>query len=351
MSAQRANAENLEQMAVSGRILTRYALFDADWSLALDLAGGALRQHVTSLGPRERGRKAELRKNDDIWVGGRPIRVTLGRDALKRPSDETMRLLELSRLQDRIAIDTADAEIASRYPNTGLVSVEGLGPDAARLHGTLDERVHSAILRTSRETTTARGMIVDGNFPGFVAQRVQELGGHYDTGQKFGWEFEAHRTLGNDILVTESSELLRHRHKWPWLLGEGLCAPREALSIIEVLLRSNDLYITHIDDGSLATVDSTLFYMDLAAFRLDEVRRGFSSCLAPGNRDKWRHTGARLEALIARQGDLYLGGQHLALLHQREGFLGGGNDLLQHQMYHLQNGVYWVVGASTFWPQ
>jgi hypothetical protein len=88
----------------------------------------------------------------------------------------------------------------------------------------------------------------------------------------------AHRTVGNDLLVTLSPWLLLEK-KVKLVYETNPCTPTEAVKILALYLRSRGEYIYEVQRGLKLRFDKGLFYWILARHRLPRLWKYFSACV------------------------------------------------------------------------
>lgn len=93
------------------------------------------------------------------------------------------------------------------------------------------------------------------------------------------------------------------------------------------------------------TLGPTLFYAAVARTMMPTATAALRYCLSPSERGRLRPVADHLLGIFDRVHDLAVAADHLGVLGQIEGHLGGGNDLLAQQLYHLQNSLVLFTGS------
>jgi hypothetical protein len=150
---------------------------------------------------------------------------------------------------------------------------------------------------------------------------------------------DAHRALGNDILVTSSAGLLANRQA-SRLSKFNLRTPIEAVKIVGLYLRDLDNYTLFCDALGSESVDRLIFYWVLTRERLPSMWRYFSACVAAG---------------LPRTDDLLDLGSSILRRCQRaleardaigvEFYRPQGNDTREKQIYHFDYLTLLLVGS------
>ncbi|WP_157549818.1 hypothetical protein [Nonomuraea candida] len=155
----------------------------------------------------------------------------------------------------------------------------------------------------------------------------------------------AHSALKNHLFVTGDPSLLGRRMGSTVAASLGVVGPREALTLVEHMLRTRGKVVYALD-GSMSVHGSPHdFHSNLATRQLPSALRAYRSAIAPNHRTSLAKVAAHLETLLARQHDLLVAGDELAMLRIAGGWFEQDNSTQSRTSYHLQNSLVLFTGA------
>lgn len=287
-------------------------------------------------GPRGRsGSGAEER----VHLQSRPLALTLASDV--NNTADADRLAVYGRL-DEVTVDVAPAHRVADAPFIGRIATAEAAPDAYAI-------------TTSRDPEHQWFHHPGDNFRELATRDLVGSGLGTDDAADLAVTAEAHERFGSDLLVTTNEWLLSHRVDWPMYSKLGICSPREAVVITETVLRSRDRFVMDITRNTTFSTNRGAFYSRLANALLPAPLRAMRSCLSPAALQLREGAAMHLEAVLERFMAMLIVDDNLAVLAQKEGYLGSNNDLTAEQLYHLHHSlglftgcldtVAWVVAA------
>lgn len=324
-------AESLESLARYTRLYRGYVVLDSKHDVVREAKGPVRRETLRPWGPRSNGRDIDDFKAP--WEGRRPLRLTISAKAFAQNPTGCEELAALSAL-DSIDVDVSEDVPSGSLPSAGDISIRHLGGDHWEL-------------RTSRRESTTYGLFLQPSFLQVISGDIERHdGGSACEARQTALDAEAHDALQNDLFVTTSEYLLSRRFStrgWPGSIG--VVTPSEAFTLVNALLRSRGEFVTFHSPTARTTLGSTLFYAAVARALMPTATAALRFCLNPNERARLRPVADHLLGIFDRVHDLAVAADHLAVLAQLEGHLGGGNTLLAQQMYHFQNSLVLVTGA------
>lgn len=229
-------------------------------------------------------------------------------------------LLHLAK-HDSIDIDlapTSKVEIPNRAGGIGRI--------------TLDEQKEYFVLTTMRNPDSQRGIDKPVQFEmlenwfDFTPEQANIL----------ALEILAHRELGNEVFITDDKKLIADRYSHGYLKDVGIHSIEEACEKAGVVVRRSGHYpvgnIPHVN----VLFDAGLTYLKIARLLMPNVEKAFSNALSPSNRDTMRDASTYIDTIFGHCIHLLMALDEMAVWHWRDVYLGGNNNLLEHQMYHFQ---------------
>jgi hypothetical protein len=272
---------------------------------------------------------------DALWSGKRPLRVTIAADAGAPDRELVGRLEALGRTDDVIVYTGPEYQpVDDSAPMTR--------PTWDRIDTGEDFAGNAVIQDENHHSLHGLGLQKD-----WRQLAVQFLGEGIADGeaQAVYLELSAHEAFKNDVFVTRNAVLLGKRFGTAWYSTAGIFSPREAVTTVEMFLRSRETIIPILGKPVSLHMEPVSFYRNLTEAKIPVVLRALRSCLSPSYRDSRRQAAAHIEGVATRYHALLEACDSLHRQAVVEGHMYGNNLVLLRVLYHLQYAVVLVTGA------
>jgi hypothetical protein len=264
------------------------------------------------------------------WRHAERLALTVASDAAD--GAEIERLLSLGR-HELIDVDVAPSHPAREANHFGRISHEPYTTDDGYGIVTSREPGHRHVRHPFETLRT------------LAADWISQSGAARGDAEDLASALEAHEHFKNDIFVTTNEYLLANRTGSDFWFRQGICSPREALTLVEHFLRVQGHYVVDIGRHGRRVTNRAGFYAPLAQSVLSPVLDALRSCLSPQLNGKREETALYLEAVLRRFTDLLIADDALTALALEEGDRGGGSDLASESLYHLHNELGLFTGS------
>lgn len=325
----RAEAENVESLAWLGRSRVTLLLID-DGVRAAELR--AMRGPDLAVVRRHDARPGEHKRFvRSIMNAGSPLSITLSSD-LDFRDPHVVRLMQLARLDALEVYLRRDIDTAGEY-----VSLRRWRLEPPDLDG-IDRTEFGAVMEGGdTEFTPWYGIHLQRGWRALA----DHVTGSDPKAEDIWIDLQVHQSVGTSLFVTLNPVLLddqRHRDRGP-VTQCGVASPREAVTVVETILRERGVVVPRIDGTHSVTFDAGSFRAAVSEYRIASVWAAMRSALAPARRDRHRTLADRLVNVLSIYEDLLVATDATAALRLVEGDRFGDNALLDRLLYHTRQAI------------